>query len=63
VRFNKRLKNEPFGIVLRGSDFGSFPNIIVKSLITGGKLRHEFIICDLLLVDLRMIGFVLRDNG
>ena len=48
VRFNERLKNEPFGIVLRRPDFGSSPDIIVKSLIMGGKLRHGFIICDML---------------
>jgi hypothetical protein len=34
--------------VMRGSDFGGFPDMIVKSLVVRGKRGHVFIICCLI---------------
>jgi len=44
VRFNEGLKDKPFGIVVGGPDFDGSPDIIIKSLIVGGKVGHVFII-------------------
>ena len=43
-RVNEGLKDKPFRIVLGGSDFDGSPEIIVKSLIVGGKVGHVFIL-------------------
>jgi hypothetical protein len=44
VRVNKGLKDKPFRIVVVGPDFGTSPEIIVKSLTVGGKGGHVNII-------------------
>lgn len=43
-RVNEGLKDKPFRIVLGGPDFDGSPEIIVKSLIVGGKVGHVCIL-------------------